>query len=71
MQKELKLRDFENLDRISSIEFESMELQHLKKLYMITPKVFKRYSFLTYFTRPVTFRSFFKLYEGFERSLEY
>jgi hypothetical protein len=40
MQKELKLRDFENLERIGSIEFESMELQHLKKLFMITPKVY-------------------------------
>lgn len=35
----MKLRDFENLERISQLELESMELQHLKKLYMICPKV--------------------------------
>ncbi|CAF0775680.1 unnamed protein product [Brachionus calyciflorus] len=37
-QKEVKLRDFEILEKICNLELESIEIQYLKKLYMLHPK---------------------------------
>jgi hypothetical protein len=38
-RKEIKLRDFEVVEKMSLLELESIELSYLKKLYMIAPKV--------------------------------
>ncbi len=37
IQKEVKLRDFENFDRMTETELDSIGLQFLQKLYMIQP----------------------------------
>ena len=42
VQKEIKIRDFENFDRISLFELDSIEYLYLQKLYMIYPKVKKK-----------------------------
>lgn len=38
-QREIKLRDFEMFEKISNIELETVELFHIKKLYMLIPRV--------------------------------
>jgi len=38
-QRDIKLRDFEMLEKISNIELETVELFHIKKLYMLIPRV--------------------------------
>jgi hypothetical protein len=42
-QRDLKLRDFEILEKMSSIELETVELFHIKKLYMLIPRVKKTF----------------------------
>ena len=38
-QKDIKIRDFQNIDVIGQLDLESVELPHLKKLYMLQPTV--------------------------------
>lgn len=38
-KREIKLRDFEVFEKISQYDLESIELNYLKKLYMLHPKV--------------------------------
>lgn len=37
IQKEIRLRDFENLERMTHMELDSIGLKYLQKLYMIQP----------------------------------
>lgn len=39
VHKEIKLKDFESLEKISQFNLEAIELTNLKKLYMLQPKV--------------------------------